>query len=119
MYEDAISTAVRILNKLGEEICLDQNESTIASIILQTKSLANGTSIKKILNMTEMDDDSLLSVMEILNTILFSCYYINPYLAVVVCARMIELTFQFGISKYTCSGFCAFSAFLAAKGDKA
>ena len=119
MNEDAIDTAVRILDKLGEKITVNQNESTTASIVEQTKNLVGRLSSDDIFKLKPMEDKRLLSVMEILHSILYSCYFSNnPCRLAHISSRMLQLTFLHGISKYTCLSICAFATVLSGRRDK-
>ena len=115
MYEDAIQSALSILDKLGDSIEL--NQSTIASEIVKTKNLVV-ESIHSILEMRDMEDKTLLSIMEILNSALYSCFHSgNHHVLASMALKMIQLSLKYGISKYSCLGFCAFALILCNKGD--
>ena len=72
IYNDVIGNALDILNKLGESI--DPNQSIKASDLLQAKNIF-GECIESVLEMREIDDKRILSIMEILHTLLFSAYF--------------------------------------------
>ena len=119
MSEDAIDTALSILDKLGEKITFNHDESTTTSLVQQTKSLLGSLSTDDILSMKAMDCERLLAVMEILHTMLYSCYFSNnPSHLTHISTRMIQLTLQHGLSKYACLSISAFAISLSGMRDK-
>ena len=119
MNDDAIDTAASILEKLGERITINQNEMDTLAIVQQTKTLLGTLSSDDILKMKPIEDKRLLSIMEILHTILFSCYFSNnPSLLTHISARMVQLTFLNGMSKYVCLSIGAFATALSRMRDK-
>ena len=111
MHENAICNASLILDKLS--VSIDPNLS-----IIQVKSLVEG-SFETILEMNQIEDRKILSVMEILDTVAYSYYFSGRRdLFASVCSKMIELTMQYGVSKYSCNAFSSFALVLCNTGDK-
>ena len=117
MFEDAIKSALNILKKFGENIQLNMSINT--SEILRTKNLI-GASGESVLEMKKMDDRKLLSVMEILDSIVYSAFFSgNRDIMTYLSMKMVHLTLKHGVSKYSCGGFCFFAIVLRSMGEKA
>ena len=117
-FQDAFDTAVCILNKIGENINYTQSEAEIDSLIDKTKLLLNGKSYEEITEMEEMQDESKLAIMMILSESLSTLHFFNPQLYCLVSLRMVHLTLQCGISKFSPLGFIALGSALCGRNTK-
>ena len=79
-YDDAISTALNILDQLGEYINIDQSDSMTATEIAKAKSLFKSIYHGRSSDLQPMEDKLLLSVMMILGNMLHSCFFFKPEL---------------------------------------
>ena len=78
------------------------------SDLMQTKTLIE-SSIETVLEMGKMEDKIALSI-EILNSIAFSCFNMaNHYLFASVSSKMVLLTLNHGLSKYSNITFTLFT----------
>lgn len=115
MYEDATQYGLAFLDILGVKI--DQNESMALSDLMQTKTLIE-SSIETVLEMGKMED-KIASSMEILNSIAFSCFNAaKHHLFASVSSKMVLLTLNHGLSKYSSVAFALFAMVLCTVGDK-
>ena len=113
-FEDAIDTARSILDKIGESIY-----DLLPEIELQrAKNLIVGKSDEEICSMKKMTDDVSNAAIRMLNEIATSSYFARPELAVSITTKMVQLTFQNGVSKYSGFGFCALGALLCKNQDQ-
>ena len=74
------------MNRLGEKINLQQNETLAELEILKAKS-AIGNSYQQVLDLPVMENIILHKVMEFYNAILFSAYHVNPLLFIVLSCK--------------------------------
>ena len=109
IFSNALRNALIILNKLGENMDLNQSITPSKSEILGTKKIV-GESMDSILELKEMDDIKLLSIMEILNTVSFSTLITgNLKVLTLLAIKMIQLTMHYKISKYVSTAFYLFA----------
>ena len=112
-FDDAISTGKTILDKLGENLCF---KPVTELDINKTKNLIIEKS-DKISILKTMDDERLIAVAEILYRMMLSSYFSNPTLLLSITNRMIQMTFEFGISKACSLCFCVFGMHLCSRQD--
>ena len=116
MENEALSNASTILHKLEESI--DPNQTITSSDILRTKNLVQQP-IESLLEMKKMEDRRLLSVMEVLNAISYVSFKSgNRQVFASLTIKMVQLTVNHGISKYSSVGFGNFAALLRRIKDK-
>ena len=116
MDEKALSKALVILNKLGERI--DPRQSIAVSDILQTKSRVE-ESINSIIEMKEITDKRLLTMIEILNTIAYASFKSGKrQLYASLTLKMVDLSLMQCISKYSSPAICNFAILLHSIEDK-
>ena len=115
LFEDAISSALSMLERLGEQIHFD--ETTINSEIEETTDLIT-KSFHDISNMTEMEDTEQLSIMKVLHCVSYSSFCSGNYVAFATIAmKMVRFSLNYGISKYSCQGFSSFAVILCRMGN--
>ena len=81
----------------------------------EAKLLLSAKSHDEISEMEKMQDESKVAIMSILSNALTSTYFINPKIYCLVSLRMVNLTLQHGISKFSCLGFIALGSALCTK----
>ena len=114
-FEDAVCTARIILEKIGESIYLKPvNELDIT----RTKNLIVGNSNEELYGMKLMENERSLAILRILDSIVTSSYFTNPTLNESIGRRIVELSFQHGISKFSPLGLVGFGQILCRKKDK-
>ena len=83
-HKEAVTTAIGVLNKLGESINLKHNDSLAELEILKTKSLV-GNSFQQVLNIEVIKDSKgIIRVMEFFSLILLSAYHVDIRLYIVI-----------------------------------
>jgi len=107
MHEEAVKTALHVLDKLGESIPSNPTDAWIKQevcnvLAMKTVNTENVTAIPI------MEDKTVLASMQVLSDITLSCYFSQPSLLPVVALQMVKLTYAYGLSKYSS---CAFAMF--------
>ena len=118
MFEKAISSAIYILDNLGENLDINPEPSAIQADMLNARNLVNRLTDEQLSELKVLEDGASLSIMNILHEILYSAFLVNKKLFASVSARMTILTFKQGLSKYSAYSFCSFGAVLCGNGDK-
>ena len=119
MFQDSLDTAICILNKIGENINYSHSEAiTYLEAVKASDLLCTQSQHHEISEMKQMEDEYKLATMAILHDILPSLYFIKPQLYFYISLRMVHLTLEYGVSKYSSLGFCALGSALISKGSK-
>jgi len=114
-FEATLSTARIILDKLGESLYL---KPLTESDMIRTKSLIIGKSDDEICSMKTMQNDLMIETLRVLDSTTVAAFMIDrTLLSDSIAKRIVDLTFQYGISKYSSLGFCTFGSALRIKGD--
>ena len=116
-FQDALDTAMSILEKIGEDTNYAQSEAMLITDVNRAKELVQEKSLDEISKMKEMNDEYKLATMAILSEILSSVYFINPQLYFRISLRMVFLTFEYGVCKFSALGFSALGSALCSKGS--
>jgi len=88
-FDDGISTALIILNQLGECINIHQSESVTVAEIEKTKRMFEGFYHDSSPDIKTMEDKHLLSIMVILGNMLHSCYFAKPQLLLIASRKFL------------------------------
>jgi hypothetical protein len=113
-FEDAYTLCRGVLSQLDEELPDSLEPPEIANMIEVTLKLVEKISSEDLLNMKEMDE-RLSMTLHFYNIVGTSAYMgINEMLHFVVC-RMIQLTMQSGLCKYSIFAFIQFAALLCSR----
>ena len=113
-FENAIDTARRILDKIGESIF-----NLFPEIELErAKNLIVGKSNEVIPSMKKMTNDVSNVAIRTLNEIVTSSYIAKPELIFFIATKIVQLTFQNGVSKYSTFSFCTLRALLCKNQDQ-
>jgi len=104
MHEEAVSTALNVLGKLGEQIPAHPTAAWIKEKLYEIKVMKTLTS-ENLVVMPIMEDETALASMQILSDITLSCFFSNPSFLPVVGLQMVKITLAHGVSKFSACGF--------------
>ena len=107
----AVKTCFGVLEELGESFEDDVDVSLIMKECSMIKAMLEGKDKDWFMNHTVMTDRHKLNLMKFLNLNFPYLYYSNPLKLPLLVRRMIRLTIEHGICKFSATAFSAFGMF--------
>jgi len=111
MHEEAVKTALYVLDKLGETIPSNPTDAWIKEEVCNVLAMKT-VNTENVTVMPIMEDEIVLASMQVLSDITMSCYFSQPNFLPVVALQMVKLTYAYGLSKYSACAFALFGVTL-------
>ena len=111
--EEAVSLAVKILDKLGERISTRLSPLCTRLEMSQMRWRLRGETSEMIRKRPIMTDSRKLAAMEMMNLIFLYTSLVKPELTPILGCRMVRLSLNHGLSVFSCIGFVVFAVAVA------
>ena len=108
---DAYTLCHDVLSQLGEEIPESAQNNQIFKIVEATTNIMKNISDSNLLEMKEMDERHCIS-MAFYNIIAQAAYFVKPEMIPFLACKMVQLTMNNGICKYSILGFVKYAGML-------
>ena len=111
-HSAAVDIGLNVLEELGHPILLKgESEEAIKETLAMASSLSNSDILSR-----EMNDENSIYEMRIMNPLIPCCFVARPDLMVGVACRMIQMSIEHGISRYSAYGVAIFGYLLSLEG---
>lgn len=101
---DAFAHGFQVLEQLGESFPSTPEVGLIVQELLGMKQRLAGLSTSDLTDLDVMKNDQKKNAMRFLEEILIMCYQNQSKYFPLIAIRMVKITLQYGLSKYSCAG---------------
>lgn len=111
-YSAGLDIGLNVLKELGHPISLEgESKGIFNEILSMTSSLSNSDILSK-----EMNDEGAIYEMKMMNPLIQCCFVARPDLLVNVACRMVQMSIEHGISRYSAYGVAMLGYLLSLEG---
>ena len=111
----AYDTCLEVLQQLGEVVPASVERKQFIESVEKIQAQFDGMTDTELLNMKKMNSPFHNSLMQFYNQVCFISYFVNPQMLKWFACRIVELSLQHGVSKYSALGMMRYSMVLGGK----
>ncbi|BDM81052.1 hypothetical protein AM10699_39190 [Acaryochloris marina MBIC10699] len=110
----AVDLCIEVLRKLGVDLNQNVSEIQAGLSVLKTEAQLRFRDPASLENLPHLCDRKIEHILGFLNTLVSVSYLTYPNLYVVVGAKLVELSYRYGNSQYSCTGYTILGVLLTA-----
>ena len=115
-YADAFRLSLRVLGDMGEKLPLDLNDELI-SMEINENIFQSAHKILNINALNVVEDEAIIAIFQVLYELFITTFFYNPRLLPIIGGRIVKLTCDHGLSKYSAIGLAMAGRMFCSKND--